>query len=81
MSLAEGALALTRWPQCNTFVAKTPAGHRTARPKALLTNGTFLHDALRSERVGVDDVRQAVRASGHGNLAAIAAVVLGQMGR
>mgnify|MGYP001554028182 CR=1 FL=1 len=81
VSFAEGAFALALLAAMQCLVAKIarqPIGRAvvTARPKVLLTNGTFLHDALRSERVGVEDVRQAVRASGHGDLAAIAAVVL-----
>lgn len=81
VSFAEGAAALTLLAVLQYLVAKVarrPLGRAvvTARPNVLLTNGTFLHDALRRERVSVDEVRQAVRASGHGDLAAIAAVVL-----
>jgi uncharacterized membrane protein YcaP (DUF421 family) len=48
----------------------------TARPTLLLRDGCALSDALREERVTMDEVRQAVRATGAGDLSSIAAVVL-----
>jgi uncharacterized membrane protein YcaP (DUF421 family) len=48
----------------------------TARPTLLLRDGKVVQEALQRERVSFDEVRQAVRASGRGDLASVAAVVL-----
>lgn len=48
----------------------------TARPTLLLRDGEPLEDALREERVTLGELRQAVRATGNGDLADIGAVVL-----
>ncbi|MCA0145369.1 DUF421 domain-containing protein [Blastococcus sp. LR1] len=48
----------------------------TARPTLLLRDGRALEGALREQRVSMDELRQAVRASGSGDLSSIAAVVL-----
>jgi uncharacterized membrane protein YcaP (DUF421 family) len=48
----------------------------TARPTLLLRDGRPLEDALRKQRVTLDEVRQAVRSSGRGGLGDVAAVVL-----
>ena len=78
----EGALALAllasaqyavawlvvRWPRLRTVV--------TSRPTLVLRNGEPLPDALREQRISVDEIRQAVRATGSGDLASIAAIVL-----
>ena len=48
----------------------------TARPRLLLRDGATIPGALRQERVTEDEIRQAVRAAGSGDLASIAAVVL-----
>lgn len=81
VSFTEGAAALALLAALQYLAAKLsrlPRGKSvlTARPSLLMTNGAFDHDAMRRERVSVDDVRQAVRSSGHGDLAGIAAVVL-----
>ncbi len=48
----------------------------TARPTLLVSQGLFHDDALRRQRVGVDEIRQAVRSSGNGDVSQVAAVVL-----
>ncbi|WP_152190247.1 DUF421 domain-containing protein [Georgenia satyanarayanai] len=48
----------------------------TAKPTLLLRDGHPLEQALREERVTMGELRQAVRASGSGDLADIGAVVL-----
>jgi uncharacterized membrane protein YcaP (DUF421 family) len=48
----------------------------TARPRLVLRDGRPIEPALRRERLSVDEVRQAVRASGAGDLSSVAAVVL-----
>ncbi|MEW5813286.1 MAG: YetF domain-containing protein [Actinomycetota bacterium] len=48
----------------------------TSRPTQLLAQGRFDEAALRGARVSEAEVRQAVRASGYGDLSEIAAVVL-----
>ncbi len=47
-----------------------------AEPSLLFYDGRFLEAALRRERVTREEVLAAVRAAGHGELAAVAAVVL-----
>ena len=47
-----------------------------ARPTLLLHEGVILGERLREQRISADEIRQAVRASGAGSLADIAAVVL-----
>ncbi|MEZ5411118.1 MAG: DUF421 domain-containing protein [Acidimicrobiales bacterium] len=47
-----------------------------AEPTLLVHDGQILADRLRQHRVVVEEVRQAVRASGVGDLALVAAVVL-----
>jgi uncharacterized membrane protein YcaP (DUF421 family) len=79
---AEGAAALALLACLQFAVAWTTThlnGGRslvTARPSLLLDDGRLLHDALRDQRVTEDEIRQAVRATGSGDLADIAAVVL-----
>ena len=48
----------------------------TSRPTLLVRDGVLLDEALGSQRVGVAEVRQAVRTSGYGDLTGIGAVVL-----
>ena len=82
VSWAEGATALALLACLQFTVAWTtthvPGGRSvvTARPTLFLTDGRLLHDALREQRVTTDEIRQAVRATGNGDLADIAAVVL-----
>ncbi len=82
VSWTEGALALVVLALLQSLVAwgtvRRPGGRKvvTARPTLLLRDGRALPGALREERVTMDEIRQAVRASGSGDLASIAAVVL-----
>ncbi|PRC48412.1 DUF421 domain-containing protein, partial [Mycobacterium sp. ITM-2017-0098] len=46
------------------------------RPTLLLSQGRFLDDALKAQRVSVDEIRQVIRSSGHGDVSKVAAVVL-----
>lgn len=48
----------------------------TAKPTLLLRDGQPLEKALREERVTMGELRQAVRATGNGDLADVGAVVL-----
>ncbi|WP_347057072.1 YetF domain-containing protein [Blastococcus sp. HT6-30] len=57
-----------RWPGLRTVV--------TSRPTLVLRNGEPVRDRMREVRVGISEIRQAVRASGAGDLADVAAVVL-----
>ncbi|TYP90302.1 DUF421 domain-containing protein [Blastococcus xanthinilyticus] len=57
-----------RWPGLRTVV--------TSRPTLVLRDGEPLHDRMREVRVGVSEIHQAVRSSGAGDLADVAAVVL-----
>lgn len=47
-----------------------------SQPTLLLRDGRFLGDAMRSQRVTEDEIRQAVRSQGIGGLEEVAAVVL-----
>lgn len=62
------AVATNRMPRLRTFV--------TASPTVLLRNGEPLLEAMQQQRVSLDELRQAVRAAGTGDLALVAAVVL-----
>jgi uncharacterized membrane protein YcaP (DUF421 family) len=82
VSWAEGAVALVVLAALQTLVAWVTA-HRqsvrqvvTSRPRLLVRDGCGLPDAMRDERISLDEVRQAVRSSGSGDLASVAAVVL-----
>ncbi len=48
----------------------------TAQPALLLRDGRPLPDALRGQRVTIDELRQAARSSGQGDLSHIAAIIL-----
>ncbi|WP_309232929.1 YetF domain-containing protein [Blastococcus sp. TML/C7B] len=82
VSWTEGALALAVLALLQSLVAwgtvRWPGGRKvvTARPTLLLRDGRALPEALRAERVTMDEVRQAVRATGSGDLTSTAAVVL-----
>ncbi|WP_409330376.1 DUF421 domain-containing protein [Trujillonella humicola] len=82
VSWSEGALALGLLAAAQLVVAWVTVrrpGMRsavTSRPRLLLTDGAPLPEALRGERVSMDEIRQAVRASGSGDLSTVAAVVL-----
>ncbi|WP_380164541.1 DUF421 domain-containing protein [Jannaschia sp. R86511] len=82
VSWSEGALALVLLAGLQLAVAATtsrlPGGRSfvTARPTLVLRDGVLDRDALRGQRLTAGEVRQAVRASGTGDLARVAAVVL-----
>lgn len=82
VSWSEGAAALAVLAALQFVVAAgtafLPAGRSvvTAKPTKLLHNGEMLDTALRRQRVTRTEVRQAVRASGIGDVTAVAAVVL-----
>ena len=48
----------------------------TAEPTLLLRDGVLLEHALTQQRLTASEVRQSIRASGHGDLNDVAAVVL-----
>lgn len=48
----------------------------TSQPTLLVSQGRFLDDAMRRQRVSVDQIRQAIRSSGQGDVRTVAAVVL-----
>ncbi len=79
---AEGAVALALLAGLQFAVAWTtthlPGGRSivTARPTLLLDDGRLLPEPLTEQRVTEDEIRQAVRATGSGDLADVAAVVL-----
>jgi uncharacterized membrane protein YcaP (DUF421 family) len=82
VALAEGVLALTlliclqyaitwssvRWPRFEAFVK--------AEPTLLVHRGRFLAGAMRAQRITREEILAAVRTSGSGEIAEIAAVVL-----
>jgi uncharacterized membrane protein YcaP (DUF421 family) len=82
VSWTEGALALLVLALLQSVVAwgtvRRPGLRQvvTSRPTLLLRDGCVLPSTLRDERVTVDEIRQAVRASGSGDVSSIAAVVL-----
>ncbi|SNS18925.1 Protein of unknown function [Geodermatophilus pulveris] len=82
VSWAEGATALGLLALLQFVVASVTArwpaarAAATARPTLLLRDGAALPEALRQQRMTLDEVRQAVRATGSGDLSSIAAVVL-----
>lgn len=79
---AEGALAVALLVTLQFVVAlvaaRVPGGRNaiTARPTLLMSDGVMIDDALTKERVSQAEVRQAIRASGGGDIADVAAVVL-----
>ncbi|UXA20158.1 DUF421 domain-containing protein [Mycobacterium sp. SMC-4] len=82
VSFAEGAVAFALLATLQflaaTISTRFQAGRSvlTARPTLLLSEGRVLEEALSRQRVSIDEIRQAVRSSGHGDLNEIAAVVL-----
>jgi uncharacterized membrane protein YcaP (DUF421 family) len=82
VSWAEGATALALLAALQFVVAWTttrlPGGRSvvTARPTLLLEDGRVIDEAMREQRLTLDELRQAVRASGSGDLSRVAAVVL-----
>jgi uncharacterized membrane protein YcaP (DUF421 family) len=82
VSYTEGVAALVLLAALQ-FVAATVASRFrvgraivTSLPTVLMSDGCFQPDALRRERVSKDDIRQAIRASGCGDIGRIAVVVL-----
>lgn len=82
VSWSEGAAALVLLAALQYLTAllsaRLPFSSRvlTAAPSLLLEDGVILDETLRKQRIRPDEVRQAVRASGFGDLALVAAVVL-----
>ena len=78
----EGVTALALLATLQLVVAavasRFPAARNllTAHPTVLARDGALLDEALRAQRVAVAEVRQALRASGCGDLGQVAAVVL-----
>ncbi|MCF6744737.1 DUF421 domain-containing protein [Blastococcus sp. KM273128] len=62
------AWVTVRWPAFRGVV--------TAEPTLLLRDGRPVPEALREQRVSMEEIRQAVRATGSGDLSSIGAVVL-----
>jgi uncharacterized membrane protein YcaP (DUF421 family) len=82
VSWTEGVVALALLTGLQFAVAWTtthlPGGRSvvTARPTLLLEDGRMLGEALRRQRITPSELRQAVRASGSGDLSSVAAAVL-----
>lgn len=82
VSWTEGVVALALLAALQLTVAwsgaRVPALRTvvTSRPTYLVRDGVVLDDALRRQRVTVTEINQAVRGTGQGSLAAVAAVVL-----
>ncbi|MCV7153355.1 DUF421 domain-containing protein [Mycolicibacterium pyrenivorans] len=82
VSFAEGATAFALLATLQflaaTVSSRLGAGRSvlTARPTLLVSQGRLLDDALRRQRVSADEIRQAIRSSGQGDVSQIAAVVL-----
>lgn len=82
VSLSEGLLALSMLAVLQFSVALLSSRRRevrdlvTSRPRLLVQDGEMDHDAMASERVTPGMVRQAVRSSGTGSMASVAALVL-----
>ena len=82
VSWAEGALAfamlaILQWSV--SFLSVRAGWFRRlirAEPRLVFENGSFLDQALRRERLTRGEVETAIRKSGHGSIADIAAVVL-----
>lgn len=82
VSYVEGLAALALLVALQFVAALISSRARAARmalkstPTLLVSHGRFRDDALRRQRVSADEVRQAMRSSGFGDLAGVAAVVL-----
>jgi uncharacterized membrane protein YcaP (DUF421 family) len=82
VSWSEGVTALVLLSGLQAVVAWVTV-HRpgvrpviTSGPTLVWRNGRPIESALTQQRVALDEVRQAVRATGHGDLGQVAAVVL-----
>ena len=82
VSWSEGAAALALLAILQFVVTWTSAHTRsgrkvvTAEPTLVLRDGKPMPEAMRAQRLSLDEVRQAVRSTGAGDLSDIAAVVL-----
>ena len=82
VSWSEGAVAIVLLAALQYLVARTttwlPGGRSvvTARPTLLLQDGRPLQPALDRNRITMSELRQAIRATGSGDLDDVAAVVL-----
>lgn len=82
VALWEGALALGSLVTLQFVTAWASVRFRGVRrlvkaePTLLLHEGRLLHEAMRRQRVTLDEVRQAIRAQGTGALELVHAVVL-----
>ncbi|NEM06148.1 DUF421 domain-containing protein [Geodermatophilus normandii] len=82
VSWSEGAVALVLLAALQFVVAWTttrlPGGRSviTAQPTLLLQDGNAIPAALGRQRITMSELRQAIRASGSGDLSSVAAVVL-----
>ncbi|MGB2918830.1 MAG: YetF domain-containing protein [Mycobacterium sp.] len=82
VSFTEGAAAFALLAALQflaaTVSSRVKAGRSvlTARPTLLVSQGVLLDGALRRQRVSVDEIHQAIRSSGQGDISQIAAVVL-----
>lgn len=82
VALAEGILALVLLVGLQMLVAWTSVRSRALRrvvksePRALVRDGQLDEEALRDERVTVEEIRQALRQSGAGGLGQVSSVVL-----
>jgi uncharacterized membrane protein YcaP (DUF421 family) len=82
VSWAEGAAGLAVLASLQSLVAwlsvRRPGLRNvvTSRPAMVLRDGLPVAGVMRRERISLDEIRQAVRASGSGDLASVAAVVL-----
>ena len=73
LALLAGLQLVVAWLLAHQPGARTIA---TSRPTLLLQDGAVVHEALLQQRMTVAEVRQAVRSTGSGSLADVAAVVL-----
>ena len=82
VSWSEGAAALAGLAALQFLVAvvtvRVPKVRDavTSQPTVLVLEGQYLDEAMRRQRVGPSEIRQAVRATGVGDMAKVAAVVL-----
>jgi uncharacterized membrane protein YcaP (DUF421 family) len=79
---SEGAVALAGLAGLQFMVAITTVrfprvrGKVTSQPSLLLRDGEYIEDEMRRQRVAHSEIRQAIRATGVGDLGKVAAVVL-----
>lgn len=82
IALADGAVALALLIALQFIITWTSVRFRwvrrlvTGEPLMLLYRGEFLSSSLRQARVTQDEVRSAIRSSGHADVATVEAVVL-----